>query len=1322
MRPGHVPAAPPPHRPWLRRTRAWVILVAAIACLLVTVTVAIRYGPQLVAREVVAIYLRGLNIDTSGVETLRFKPLRGELSFGPVTFRGADAEQGKVGQIGVKIDVRRLLQRQALVEAILIEGVRFEVRQAADGSFSLNGIPLSQILAEQAAGGESPPPPAAEPAPQTPSPPISPGGLSERLGWGAGLDLLEIRDSRVVFIDARGGEAVMHVNQLELAEFRTWARDKPGRYRLDAELNEIGLVASGVATPFADKIEIDAQAAVTGIEVARIERFLGPLGFTSRAGTIDLAVQSVSIGVFTAGRIDGRLDATGSLSGVDLAHPLFGSGTLATGTLRLANVAGAYDASGQTTLHGDLDIDLQASALRFQNGTEVGFTRASFGLPGTTVKSVPGQQPEVNVAPRLDVAELRLGGPALRGRVGHATARLSGFSIAGTEPGAPFLATGAVAVDAIDLRLLQAEPISVAADRVTVDLAETRLAFPPGRGANVQGGLTLDTQKLAMAIEAPATGGRPPPAATRIGASRLNVHIPMLGYDDDPMAVGRTVRARDPLLLVEELRLDGPKVQGSVRSTAFRLSHFAMTDGDAGEPLVATGSVAVDRVDLRLPGVEPVALGLARLRAELAETRLALAPGGAAPGAARLAGGFSVDLAELLVSIQEQARRGGPTPPPTRIEAATVGIRVPDITARQDGPTNATLRAAKPQVTIDRLRMGGPDIQGTVGNAVVRLSALDVAATEPGAPFVATGKVVAQGLDLVVPDAVQPIEIGADTLDADLIGTRFAFPSGRVLIDGRVALDSKALAVSILRIPPDGAPAPPPIRIFAARFAGQVPRLMVDDSRATGTRVKVATPLLTLDRFRMEKPAPPDATVEIGSPALTLRRVDVDVVDAETLEVSGTAELVAAELAVALRSAAARALAPQARIGALDLHLQRFAYREAGDSSGFGMQGGIGLGALDAQLPAADAGAEGQRLALSGLTLDVADLDFVTGGEHPAWRADVALALQSLAMTATQPIPISGSVADVALSRLAASSERRFAVGTLTVGRFDAALSPPPRPPAPASPAPPAVAGDRPGTWPPTDLPAVQIGRIALVDGGQVTFRDAGVAPPVTARLSVDTLVVENVDTTDPRARTALQLRARLDDSAISVQGWAEALQPKPSLAIQASIDALSLPTLSPYLAPALGLRIVRGNLTTGADATVTAGQLDGELRARLSDVRLADGTEGGGNSFSPPIATPLSTMIRLLEDNDGAIDVRLPLSGDIMSPAFSYAGLVWGMLPRVVRALVTSPVPFVSSAWALATAAAADQQAAPGPAAAEPPAAASASASAATAAAPMPR
>ena len=173
--------------------------------------------------------------------------------------------------------------------------MRFEVRQAEDGSFSLNGIPLEEIVRRSSERAEAPP---SERGPQ-PAPPARPFELEKKLGWEAGLDLLNIRDSRIAFVDARGGEAVMHVHDLELGGFRTWSPDRPGHYRLKAELNEIGLTASGIAKPFADKIEVEAEAAVTGIKVKKIERFLGPLGFTSRGGEIELAVQRAWIGVFT---------------------------------------------------------------------------------------------------------------------------------------------------------------------------------------------------------------------------------------------------------------------------------------------------------------------------------------------------------------------------------------------------------------------------------------------------------------------------------------------------------------------------------------------------------------------------------------------------------------------------------------------------------------------------------------------------------------------------------------------------------------------------------------------------------------------------------------------------------------------------------------------------------------------------------------------------------------------------------------------------------------------------------------------------------------
>lgn len=1248
----------------------------------------IQFGPQLVARQVAHTYLRGLNIDTSGVDTLRIRLLQGYFSFGPVTFGGSGATAGQVGRIGVNLDARRLLQGKALVQSIVIEGVRFEIRQAEDGSFSLNGIPLGTLLAEQVEGHGAP-----EPAPKgaAPGTKVEPSTQSWRdeLGWYAGLEQLQIRDSRAVFIDARGGEAVMQVNQLDLIGFHSWTPENPGQFKLDAELNDIELTASGIARPFADKFEVDAQAAVSGIKVPRIERYLGPLGFTSQAGRVDLALSNVTATVFVAGQVDAHFAATGTLTGVDLVHPLFGSGQLATGVLRLDNVSLAYEPTRQTTVMGDVDVDLKATAFHLRDGTEAGFSHARFGLPGTVVKSTPGKLPEVKVAPQLDVADLRLGGSDVRGTVGNVAVRLNGFSIEGTEAGAPFFASGSVVVDRIDLRLPEAEPIAINVDQARLDLAETQVAFPPDRGARVEGGVSLDTRKLLLTVEKPAQPGSPAQPHARVAAGRLAFELPKLVYDNiqpTPLsakqaeAMAIDLQATGPHLSVEDLQLSSPDIEGSVGQAKVGLANLAMS-GDA-PPLITGGTLAAERVDLLLPDVEPVAIAFGKLGAEIAQVRPV-----PASGCDPLAAGISLNTQDLRVSIQELGRDNRPPPPPTRIDAANVAVAVPTVTA---DAAIATLRVAKPHVAVDRLQLGGADIQGTIRDTDVSLASIDVETGSPGTPIVATGKVVARDMDLLVPD-VEPIAIAAETVNAELNRTRFAFPSGRSLIEGAVALDSRQLALLIHQRAADaGSEPPPPIGISAGRFAGEVPRLVVEDSRATGTQVKVVTPGLALDRFRLVLPKSAQHAMQLSSPSLTLQQIDVDVNDAETLEVAGKGHISAPDLAVAMRAdtdAAGLAKGPvgDGKISGLDLNLKRFSYRQEEASAGYGLQGRIGLAAFQGGLSSTQPGVPADRVTLSGLKLNVADLDLVKGGENPQWRARLDLDLGSATAAVNGPLSAHASVNDISLARLAASSaERLYTLDHLTLGGFDATITRLAAPEQPQPPEPPQPEESAAAEWPPADLPTVKVGRVALVDQGRIKLVDATVAPPVDSTLTLDALSLTNLDTTDPNARTALTLQARLDDSRISVDGWAEAFRRDPSFKMRADVDALRLPAVWPYLAPKLGLDVFRGTLTLNADATVSDGQLDAEVRTRLMGVRLRDRQTAESEATSRALGIPLSTLIRLIEDRDGAIDVTVPVQGDLVSPDVRYGPAVWSLLPQVLRALVTSPIQFISSTLAV--------------------------------------
>ncbi len=148
----------------------------------------------------------------------------------------------------------------------------------------------------------------------------------------------------------------------------------------------------------------------------------------------------------------------------------------------------------------------------------------------------------------------------------------------------------------------------------------------------------------------------------------------------------------------------------------------------------------------------------------------------------------------------------------------------------------------------------------------------------------------------------------------------------------------------------------------------------------------------------------------------------------------------------------------------------------------------------------------------------------------------------------------------------------------------------------------------------------------------------------------------------------------------------------------QADIDALPLPTMSPYFGPAIGLHIFAGNLTIGATATVTAGQLDGELQARLTDVRLGPTARRHRCSSPRPIGVPLSTMIASAGRQRRFH--RRPAAGQRRHPVtrLHSSGVIWGMLPRAVRALVSSPVRFISATSSLIAASRAGAEAAERP------------------------
>lgn len=967
---------------------AAIVAAAGIGYVLVT------FAPDYIARYLVRTYVQGLAVDTAGVETIDIDPIGGEIKFGPVTFQGAGGEAGQVGQIAIRFDLKRLLTRQALVSSAAIEGIRIDIRQAADGAISINGIPLTQILAEQAAKAEAeaakepPPPPAAGSAPQT--------TVDGKLGWGAGLDRLQLRDSRVVFTKATGGEATIEVNQLDLEGFATWAPHDPGRFRLDGSLNRIGIVIDGTATPFADSVEIVAKTAITGIELGKVEQFAGPLGFDPSRGQVDVEVDGRGTVDVVSGRIDTVVTGTAALSGLDMANPGFGSLKLDTGSVRLDAVRFIADPSGQVDVSGNAAIDIGTMALRLVDGTAVGIGSGAIQLPALTTVVVPGAAPTIKTTPQVDIKALSLDGPAIQGRIATAAVRLSGIDVDPFADGTPTTLSGTAEVTGVDLTIPDAEPLRITADRAAAAMDRLLLAFPAG-GTRIEGGVGIDATNPLLSI-----GGRPP--------------------------------------------------------------------------------------------------------------------------------------------------RPGAVAPPTTIAAAGV--------------------------------------------------------------------------------------------------------------------------------------------------AGQLPQLRIT-SGAPGTFIKVVSPALAADRFRLRVPLEPGTEFDLSGTAAAFRTVDLDVAVTQTLSVAGRAGVTAPSVALALRSADPAA-AISGTADRLGIDIGRFSYRQAGNGNALGLGGRIEGERLAARFGGGTPAAKAVELTEVDLALD--GLDYELGKPDPQQQLRASLALKSAeAVLPGGPMPLTASVRDVRLGDLAVdlAAPGRYGFERLALGKLDVALTrratKPEAKPAAAA-APPAASragGDAASTpprrsWPPEGLPVIRIGQFGLTEAATISLLDQSLSPPATATLLIDTLSLQNVDSTRPAQRSDVRLRARLGDGRIAADGWAQPFAARPDFELRAAIDDLRMPQLTPYAGPAIGLDITDGRLHAAADGKATAGRLKGELTATVAGLRFADRPEAGGDRLSRSVGLPLSTVIGLLEDADGTIAITLPMEGDLLSPSFDYSEMMWSATLRVLRALVVSPFKLVAASATL--------------------------------------
>jgi len=120
---------------------------------------------------------------------------------------------------------------------------------------------------------------------------------------------------------------------------------------------------------------------------------------------------------------------------------------------------------------------------------------------------------------------------------------------------------------------------------------------------------------------------------------------------------------------------------------------------------------------------------------------------------------------------------------------------------------------------------------------------------------------------------------------------------------------------------------------------------------------------------------------------------------------------------------------------------------------------------------------------------------------------------------------------------------------------------------------------------------------------------------------------------------------------------------------IQLQFRSLPLSDSNPYFMAFAGRHILGGRLDLTLNYKSVDGQLQGQNRFVIKKIELGEEVpEFTGKRL------PLGLAVALLEDSDDVIDVKIDIAGNVNSPEFSAAGLVWQAVRTVLTNVVTAP------------------------------------------------
>ena len=220
--------------------------------------------------------------------------------------------------------------------------------------------------------------------------------------------------------------------------------------------------------------------------------------------------------------------------------------------------------------------------------------------------------------------------------------------------------------------------------------------------------------------------------------------------------------------------------------------------------------------------------------------------------------------------------------------------------------------------------------------------------------------------------------------------------------------------------------------------------------------------------------------------------------------------------------------------------------------------------------------------------------------------------------------------------------------------------------------------------------PQISLGKFDVRGDSGIQFVDRSITPAYDTRVTLQTLQLSGLDSTDSGQKSPFALAGKIGKyTDIKFDGTLQPFAERLSMDLEGSIEDLSLPPLSPYIVNAIGYKFASGQADARIEMTIQSGEMDGDTRFVFEQLKTKAVDPETLKKLDVEQTIPMETALSLLRDGDGTIKLRVPVSGDISNPKFSFNDAINQALVKATTKATMSYLKYALGPYGIAIAAA---------------------------------